>query len=236
MQPSRKTFKNLFAPNLLNNIVHQCMTPIIFTHHLYLKYQPVFVYEKWQKIWLLCGFRVRQSSCKAFGRRKGQKAEGLSEWTVTVLLLLSQMLWKPLCFSRTGEDHTLAVRSGWAWHSCLYCPTVKIQPSSWDLNKELLTAWVSLCHKRGEALCAVSETIGCCRSQPLHWQRGAEVTLKSQRCSASRWLPWESQRTEIARASVQEWGNTKKRSIFLMEMSCCTLPHNNSWLSSSAHL
>lgn len=146
--------------------------------------------------------------CMGGGKDKNQKVY-LNE--LSQLLYSSHRCFESLrAFSRTGEDRTPAVRSGWAWHSCLYCPTVKIQPSLWDLDKEPPTAWVSLRRKRGEALCSVSETIGRCRSQPLHWQRGAEVTPKSQRCSASHWLPWESQRTEIARTSVQEWENTKK--------------------------
>lgn len=146
------------------------------------------------------------------GGGKDQKKESLSEITVTVLVLLSQMLWKSLCFLK--QERTTRQPSEVGGHDTrLYCPTVKIQPSPWDLDKELLTAWVSLHHKRGEALCSVSETIGHCRSQLLHWQRGAEVTLKSQRCSASCWFPWGSQRTEIARTSAQEWENTK-RSIF----------------------
>lgn len=150
-------------------------------------------------VWLQC----ETSSCSVFGTKKDKK--GMFIWInchssctpFTDVVNVSVL-------SQTGENHTAAIRSGWAWHSCLYCPTVKILPSLWDLDKELLTAWVSLHHKRGEALYCVSETIGHCRSQLLHWQRGAEVTLKSQRCSASCWLPWGSQRTEIARTRSEK--------------------------------
>lgn len=156
---------------------------------------------------------MRQAPVKCLGRRKGPK-KGTFIWNNchSSCTAFTDVV-KVSVLSQTGEDHTPAIRSGWAWHSCLYCPTVKIQPSPWDLDKELLTAWVSLHHKRGEALCSVSETIGHCRSQLLRWQRGAEVTVKSQRCSASCWFPWGSQRTEIARISAQKWENTK-RSIF----------------------
>ncbi len=81
-------------------------------------------------------------------------------------------------------------------------------------TKSLLTAWVSLCHKWGEVLCFFLWDNRVLPQSPLPLTARSRGHAEISAMLTSGWLPWESQRTEIARTSVQEWGSTKRGASF----------------------